>query len=199
MSGNATRYALALAPVLSLTAATAFGHPGHDGAGHGGFAAGLMHPLLGADHLLAMLAIGLWSVRQAGVSRRFMPLLVLGGMWLGAALAWGGLGLALPGVETGIAMSVLLAGVLIATLARLPGALGSTLVVGFMLFHGYAHGSELPHNASLVTYLLGFSLSTLAITWGGKTLGGWLMTRRTRWCRLLGAAIAVVGGVFALS
>ncbi|MHB0774421.1 HupE/UreJ family protein [Halomonas sp. WWR20] len=197
MSGNATRYALALAPVLVLTAATAFGHPGHDGAGHGGFMAGLSHPLLGVDHLLAMLAVGLWSARQAGVQRRFMPLLVLSGMWLGAALAWGGL--ALPGVETGIAMSVLLAGVLIATLTRLPNGLGGILVVGFMLFHGYAHGSELPHSASLVTYLLGFSLSTLAITWGGKALGGWLMNREARWSRLLGAAIAVLGGVFTLS
>ncbi|MCP1366346.1 HupE/UreJ family protein, partial [Halomonas sp. BBD48] len=151
----------------------------------------------GIDHLLAMLAIGLWSVRQQGSLRRFMPLLMLAGMWGGAALAWGGL--ALPGVETGIALSVLLAGVLVATLARLPSVLGGGLVAAFMLFHGHAHGSELPAEASLVTYLIGFSLATLAIAFAGKGVGALLQRCETRWVRALGAAIAAVGGAFALS
>lgn len=189
--------ALAVGPVAAFTAMTAFAHPGHDAAGHGGFIAGLLHPLLGLDHLLAMLAVGLWSVRQEGSLRRCMPLLMLAGMWGGAALAWGGL--AVPGVETGIALSVLLAGVLVATLARLPGALGGVLVAAFMLFHGHAHGSELPAGASLVTYLIGFSLATLAIAFIGKGIGAQLQRCETRWVRALGAVIATVGGVFALS
>ena len=158
-----------MAPVITLAAMSAVAHSGHDGAGHGGFLAGLLHPMLGLDHLLAMLAIGLWSVRQQGSLRRYMPGLMLAGMWGGAALAWNGL--ALPGVETGIALSVLLAGVLVATLTRLPGMLGGGLVAAFMLFHGHAHGSELPAGASLLTYLIGFSLATVAIAGVGKGLG----------------------------
>ncbi|WP_148255115.1 HupE/UreJ family protein [Aidingimonas lacisalsi] len=192
-----TRIALSLfIPLLALSG-LALAHPGHNGAGHGGFAAGVSHPFLGLDHLLAMLTIGLWSVRQGVTFRRWSPAAVLGGMWVGAGLAWGGM--ALPGVETGIALSVLLAGVLLATLVRLPTAVGGTLVVAFMLFHGHAHGSELPHGASLLTYLVGFSLATLAITYGGKALGAFLMSRGNRWMRAVGVAIAAVGSVFALS
>lgn len=191
-----TRLALSLCLPLMAVASLAWGHPGHEG-GHGGFAAGLSHPFLGLDHLLAMMAIGLWSVRQSGLFRTLSPLVVLLGMWAGAALAWSGI--ALPGVETGIALSVLLAGVLLAAMARLPSVVGAVLVVAFMLFHGHAHGSELPHGASLMSYLAGFSLATLAITYGGKALGGFLMTRRNGWVRALGVGIAALGSVFALS
>ncbi|TDX32722.1 urease accessory protein [Modicisalibacter xianhensis] len=190
-------WALAVAPVITLAAMSAFAHPGHDGAGHGGFQAGLLHPMLGVDHLLAMLAIGLWSVRQQGSLRRYMPGLMLAGMWGGAALAWNGL--ALPGVETGIALSVLLAGVLVAMLTRLPGMLGGGLVAAFMLFHGHAHGSELPAGASLLTYLIGFSLATVAIAVVGKGFGALLQRCETRWVRALGTTIAAIGGAFALS
>jgi urease accessory protein len=193
---NSHLWALAIAPIAALAAMTASAHAGHDAVGHGGFAAGLLHPLLGLDHLLAMLAIGLWSVRQQGSLHRFMPLIMLAGMWGGAALAWGGL--AVPGVEAVIALSVLLAGVLVATLARLPGALGGVLVAAFMLFHGHAHGNELPTGASLLTYLLGFSLATLAIAYAGKGFGALLQRCETRWVRALGAMIAAVGGAFAL-
>ncbi|MEC9483672.1 MAG: HupE/UreJ family protein [Halomonas sp.] len=193
---NSRFWALAVAPVVTLATMSAFAHPAHDGAGHGGFLAGLLHPMLGLDHLLAMLAIGLWSVRQQGSLRRFMPLLMLVGMWGGAAMAWSGL--ALPGVETGIALTVLLAGVLVATLVRLPGVLGGGLVTAFMLLHGHAHGSELPAGASLLTYLIGFSLATLAIAFAGKGIGALLHGCETRWLRALGSAIAVLGGMFAL-
>lgn len=194
---NSRVCALVVAPVVMLAAMSAAAHPGHDGAGHGGFLAGLLHPMLGVDHLLAMLAIGLWSVRQQGSLRRFVPGLMLAGMWGGAALAWNGL--PLPGVEIGIALSVLLAGVLVATLTRLPGMLGGSLVAAFMLFHGHAHGSELPAGASLLTYLIGFSLATVVIAVVGKGLGTLLQRCETRWVRALGATIAAIGGAFALS
>ena len=104
---------LLMATGLMVTATAASAHAGHD-AGTG-FTSGLLHPMLGLDHLLAMAAIGFWSVRQSATLKNSTPLFVIGGMVVGAGIAWGGL--SLPGVETGISLSVILAGILIATLA----------------------------------------------------------------------------------
>uniref|UniRef100_UPI003565E720 HupE/UreJ family protein n=1 Tax=Marinobacter sp. TaxID=50741 RepID=UPI003565E720 len=154
------------AAALLTASATAMAHSGH---AEGGFTSGLLHPMLGLDHLLAMAAIGFWSVRQSKHMKNATPAFVIGGMILGATLAWGGL--SLPGVETGITLSVLVAGILIATLAKLPTAVGGTLVGAFMLFHGFAHGAEMPAGATLAAYPTGFSISTLAITLVGRGLG----------------------------
>ncbi|MDR5902434.1 MULTISPECIES: HupE/UreJ family protein [Halomonas] len=186
-----------LAVGLLLTATLALAHPGHGEHTHGGFLSGLLHPLMGLDHLLAMAAIGVWSVRQGPLMRRGAPLFMIGGMLLGAMLALGGV--ALPGVEAGIIASVLLAGILIATLTRLPGAAGAALVALFMLFHGHAHGTEMPHGAALVSYMVGFLLATLAITVAGRGLGAWMQRADSRWLRLLGGAVAALGGALALS
>jgi urease accessory protein len=193
---TASRAALAAAPALLLIAGLAIAHPGHQHAHEGGFAAGLSHPLLGLDHLLAMLAIGIWCLRQSPAMRLGAPLLAAGGMLLGAGLAWGGL--AIPGVEFGIALSVLLVGVLIAALVKVPAALGAGVVVLFMLFHGHAHGSEMPHGASQLAYLAGFTLATLSITYAGRLLGSVLVKRESRLVRALGVAIAGAGAVFAI-
>lgn len=194
---HAIRMALCAVPLLLMMTGMAFAHPGHEGTSSTGFTAGLAHPLLGLDHLLAMAAIGLWSIRQSTPLRRVAPWLAAAGMLFGAGLAWGGL--AMPGVEAGIALSVLLAGVLIAALVKLPTVLGGALVVVFMLFHGHAHGNEMPHDASLMAYLAGFLLATLTITYAGRTLGGYLVARENRIVRVVGAAIASVGGFFALT
>ncbi|NIC06003.1 HupE/UreJ family protein [Billgrantia bachuensis] len=191
----ASRLALVASPALLLAAGLAMAHTGHDHAHGSGFAAGLTHPLLGLDHLLAMLAVGLWSVRQSRAFSLAAPLLAAGGMLLGAGLAWGGL--ALPGVELGITMSVLLAGVLIAALARVPVAVGAGVVVLFMLFHGHAHGSEMPHGASMLAYLTGFTVATLAITYTSRLAGGFLMQRENRIVRALGVALTAAGALFA--
>ncbi|MGQ4877146.1 HupE/UreJ family protein [Billgrantia sp. LNSP4103-1] len=191
---SASHLALAAAPVLLLTAGLALAHPGHEVSGSG-FAAGLTHPLLGLDHLLAMLAVGLWSLRQSRAFSTAAPWLAAAGMLLGAGAAWAGL--APPGVEFGVAVSVLLAGVLIAALVKVPALVGAGMVVLFMLFHGHAHGSEMPHGASMLAYLAGFTLATLAITYAGRLVGGFLMTREHRLVRLLGAAIATTGVLFA--
>ncbi|WP_218921683.1 HupE/UreJ family protein [Chromohalobacter japonicus] len=184
---------LALAPLALLFAGSALAHPGHMPHSHAGsFMAGLMHPLTGLDHLLAMAAIGLWSFRQADALRRAMPLLIALGMLAGASLAW--MGVPLLGVEFGIASSVLLAGVLLATLVRLPSVLGGMLVFAFILMHGHAHGSELAPGASALLYALGFVLTSVAITLAGRVLGEWLSRRDNRWLRGIGAAIAATGG-----
>lgn len=178
-----------LATVALLTAsATAMAHPGH---AEGSFASGLLHPMLGLDHLLAMAAIGFWSVRQRRALKNATPALALAGMILGAALAWGGL--SLPGVETGITASVLIAGILIATLAKLPTAVGGTLVGAFMLFHGFAHGAEMPEGATLVAYMTGFSIATLAITLAGRGLGTLMLKADNRFSQALGGVLAVAG------
>ncbi|MCC5883979.1 MAG: HupE/UreJ family protein [Halomonas sp.] len=192
---SSTRLALLTAPALILLAGLAVAHPGHDHVHGSGFAAGLAHPLLGLDHLLAMLAVGLWSLRQSRAFSLAAPILAAVGMLLGAGLAWSGF--ALPGVEFGIAMSVLLVGVLIAALVKVPAPVGAAVVVLFMLFHGHAHGNEMPHGASTLAYLAGFSLATLAITYAGRAAGVFLMVRENRILRVLGMAIAAAGALFA--
>lgn len=181
---------------LMLTATAASAHPGHGVLHtHNDFLSGLLHPMTGLDHLLAMAAIGFWSIRQSTAMKNGTPLFVVGGMMAGAALAWGGL--SLVGVEIGIAMSVLLAGILIATMAKLPTAVGGTLVALFMITHGYAHGTEMTAGASLMSYMAGFVIATLAITFVGRSLGTVMLKADNRITRALGGVVAVIGGVLA--
>jgi urease accessory protein len=160
-----------------------------------GFSSGLLHPMLGLGHLLAMAVIGFWSVRQSATLKNSTPLFVIGGMVVGAGIAWGGL--SLPGVETGISLSVILAGILIATLAKLPTAVGGSLFAAFMVFHGFAHGTEMPAGAALVAYLEGFSIATLALTFVGRGLGALMQKTDNRFDRELGGVAAGNGAVLA--
>lgn len=183
---------LLTAAALLTASSAAMAHPGH---ADGGFTSGLLHPMLGLDHLLAMAAIGFWSVRQSKHMKNATPAFVIGGMILGAMLAWSGL--TMTGVETGITFSVLVAGILIATLAKLPTAVGGTLVGTFMLFHGFAHGAEMPEGATLVVYLAGFSIATLAITMVGRGLGALMLKADSRFSRGVGGVLAVAGAYLA--
>ena len=183
---------LLTAAALLTASATAMAHPGH---AEGGFTSGLLHPMLGLDHLLAMAAIGFWSLRQSATMKNATPLFAIGGMILGALLAVGGLNL--PGVETGISLSVLVAGVLIATMTKLPTAVGGTLVAAFMVFHGFAHGTEMPAGAALASYLAGFTIATLALTFAGRGLGALMQKTDHRYGRVLGGAVAATGAFLA--
>ncbi|ASP46810.1 HupE/UreJ family protein [Cognaticolwellia beringensis] len=186
---------LMMSLALMLTTTAALAHPGHGADVQSSFLSGLLHPLMGLDHLLAMAAIGFWSIRQSAVMKRNAPLFVIGGMVLGATLAWGGLNLA--GIEMGIAMTVLLAGILIATMTKLPTVVGGTLVVMFMVTHGYAHGTEMAAGTSLLIYMAGFIIATLAITMIGRRLGTLMLNADNRISRALGGVVAVIGGVLA--
>lgn len=186
---------LLIATGLMLTATTAAAHTGHGAHAESGFLSGLLHPMLGLDHLLAMAAIGFWSVRQSNTMKNATPLFVIGGMIVGAGLAWGGL--SLPGVEMGITFSVLVAGILIATLAKMPTAVGGSLVGAFMLFHGFAHGTEMPAGAMLAAYLVGFSIATLAITLVGRGLGSLMLRADSRFSRGAGGVVTLVGAYLA--
>ncbi|GGB79881.1 urease accessory protein [Marinobacterium zhoushanense] len=183
------RHALTLCTLaaLSLSPSLAFAHTSTGT----GLASGLLHPLMGADHLLAMLAIGVWAALQPGQMRFAIPgalmLALLAGF--GAALS----GFALPMVEGGIALSVLLLGILITTMVRLPASAALLLTALFALFHGFAHGHEA--SGSLTLFAVGF-MATSAILHFGGSLAGHHLRALPILTRSAGAAIAVSGLIF---
>ena len=172
---------------LILLPTFAHAHPGHDA---GSFSQGFAHPLLGLDHLLAMLAIGLWAVQLGGRALWLVPASFVAAMAAGGAL--GVAGLNLPLMEQGIVASVLILGLLVAAAVRLPLVASVALVALFSVFHGFAHGSEMPANAQGLFYSLGFVLATALLHASGIAAG--LMTRRlaqSRWIQAAGGAIAL--------
>ena len=142
----------------------------HVGTGEtGGFLHGLTHPVSGLDHICAMLAVGLWAAQTGGRSIWAVPLTFVSVMALGGMLPL--LGIGLPFVEQGIALSVLLLGVLIAASVRLPLWLSGSMVGLFALWHGHAHGTEMPALASGIEYVLGFMLATVLLHVVGISFG----------------------------
>lgn len=184
-----TRSALA-ALALATASGAAFAHPGHESAS---FFTGFAHPLGGLDHLLAMLAVGLYAAHQPGATRWMLPAGFVLAMLAGAGL--GALGVALPAVEAGIAASVLVLGLLIALAARLPLAASLPLVAAFALFHGHAHHAEMG-GASLVTYATGFALATALLHGAGYAIAHWMPQTRAGNAirRVAGLVVAGVGG-----
>ncbi|TVO68742.1 HupE/UreJ family protein [Denitromonas ohlonensis] len=178
-----------LALVLAGGAGSAMAHGGHAG-GH--FAAGLAHPFGGVDHLLAMLAVGVYATRQSGRARWGLPLGFVVAMLCGAGLA--ALGVVLPAVEGGIGVSVLVMGLLIALAVKLPVSVALPLVGVFALFHGYAHVADMG-GASLLSYVVGFVVATAVLHGAGYALGGWMPASRVAMAvkRVLGGVMAGVG------
>ena len=168
----------------------------HDGTGlAGGFLSGFLHPLSGPDHLLAMVSVGLWG---AFLGR---PLVIALPVIFPALMAVGGvLGMAhapMPPVEIGIALSVLVLGVAIAGAIRAPVWAASLIVAVFAIFHGYAHGRELPSAADPIGYSVGFVLATGLLHVAGIGLG--LLNTRPGGMvatRSMGGLIALAGGYF---
>ena len=137
-----------------------------------------------------MIAVGLWAAQQGGRALWAVPAAFVGAMLMGGGLAGvGGVGGGLPQVETAIALSVLVLGFLIATRRQGGTTAGMLLTAGFALFHGYAHGLEMPQAASSVGYALGLVLATLCLH--GMGVAGSLIGRRAT--QLAGAGIAVSG------
>lgn len=175
-----------LAALLPL-AATAHTGPLHThGAG-----AGFLHPFTGLDHLLAMLAAGLWAAQLGGRARWALPL-AFAGMAATGLLA-GLAGLRLPGVEALVLASVAALGLVLAGAARWPWAAGVMLAAAFAFAHGLAHGQELPAPAASLGYGAGFVGGTAALLAAGLGLGT-LAAREgaRRWVRAAGAGIALV-------
>jgi urease accessory protein len=189
---------LPLATLAALLALPAAAHA-HVGVGSThGFAHGFEHPLFGLDHLLAMIAVGLWAAQVGGRALWAVPTTFVGVMALGGAL--GMMGVPVPFIEPGIAASVLILGLLIAFAVRMPLAAAVPLVGLFAIFHGHAHGAEMPENASGAAYAVGFMLATAALHGVGIGLG-MAIQRFTAApvIRFAGAAIAVAGVYVALS
>ncbi len=156
---------------------------------------GFIHPFTGLDHLLAMVAVGLWAAQQSNRARWLIPMSFVSVMALGG---WLGMkGIAFSGVETGIALSLLVLGGFIAMKARFTTA-GSIAVVGFFaLFHGYAHGHEMPASVGAAAFSSGFIAATILLHLVGMALGSWLqLNSRQPLLRLSGAVIALCSVFF---
>lgn len=158
-----TRLALMFTLLLPLAALA------HTGSGHvAGFGAGFLHPFLGWDHLLAMVAVGIWAAQLGGRMAWLLPVTFILALLLGATLGAGGM--ALPYIEMGILLSVLALGALI-SLALKPHALpGVALVALFALAHGHAHGTEIPVALDGIGYGAGMALGTALLMAAGFSL-----------------------------
>lgn len=154
---------------------------------------GFMHPFLGIDHLLTMLAVGLWSAQQGGNRLWQLPSAFLGMMLFGAVA---GTQLPLPEIETGILGSVLILSLMLMLAVRLPVMLNILLVGFFALFHGYAHGAEMPASLSVLSFSGGFLASTAILLSVGIGLGTWLRSQHyDLMLRISGLAITITGGL----
>jgi urease accessory protein len=182
-----------IAPVaagFALMTSPAFAHT--FGAWGAGFPQGFMHPMMGADHMLAMTGVGFWAGRLGGRATWVVPLSFVAAMVLGGALGLSGL--QLPMVEFGIAGSIVLLGVLIALRSRLPMMVSSGTVGAFAIFHGIAHGAEAPEAASPVLYCLGFLLATALLHAVGIGLAHLSSRVQLKGLdRMIGAGTAVLG------
>jgi urease accessory protein len=167
----------------------------HSGSVSGGLIGGLSHPLFGPDHVAAMVAVGLWGAFLGPPAMFVLPVVFPLVMAMGGVLAI--LGVPLPGVEIGIAVSAAILGMMVALAACPPLWIAAVLVGAFAIFHGHAHGAELPPGADAVAYSAGFVVAT-----GMLHLAGIAFGLLSRWpagriaVRSAGGAIAVAGLMF---
>ena len=179
--------------MLTCAALPAMAHTG--GGVVGGFSAGFMHPLSGVDHILAMVAVGIWGAFLGRPAIWVLPVVFPLVMAFGGAL--GVMGVPLPGTETGIALSSLVLGSMVALGKRPPLWVAGVIVGTFAIFHGHAHGVELPGAADPVAYSLGFVIATGLLHLSGIAIG-----ELTRWkvgrvvVRFTGVGIAAGGVAF---
>lgn len=198
--GRGRRYSLlswrslAIAACVSIAPDSASAHL--ESGALGGFQSGFTHPIIGIDHLLAMLAVGIWGAQMGGRSVWALPvtfpLIMAAGGILGMS------GIMLPYVESGIALSVFVLGLAILFAWKAPEWAALLLIAFFAVFHGYAHGVELPSAVDPASYSIGFIVATGVIHIAGIGIG-LLLGRpwKGRLSRSLGGAIALTGLYFA--
>jgi urease accessory protein len=168
----------------------------HDGVGAaGGFASGFLHPINGLDHVAAMVAVGLWGAFLGAPAIWILPIVFPLVMAFGAVL--GIVGVPLPAVELGIAASAVILGVMVAIAAQPPLWVAGFIVGVFAVFHGHAHGTELPVAASALAYAVGFVIGTgflhlIGISFGLATRWPWGLPA----VRAAGGVIALAGAAF---
>jgi urease accessory protein len=188
-----TAFRLFVTAALLFAPSVAFAHPGH---GEGGsLLAGLIHPLSGVDHLLAMTAVGLFAAHLGGRALWAVPATFVAAMALGGI--FGAAGVSLPFAETAIALSVLVFGLVIYSGMAPPVFAAMVLVGTFAIFHGHAHGAEMPVDGSGLLYGAGFMVATALLHGFGITLGlatYWFDERpRRRAMQSCGAALGLIG------
>jgi len=180
--------------LILLAGSSAFAHTGSPSAD---FVGGFSHPLFGPDHIAAMLGVGLWGAFLGQPAIFILPVVFPLVMAAGGVI--GILGLHVPAVEVGIAFSAIVIGAMVAIAARPPFALAAVLVGMFAVFHGYAHGAELPPGANALSYFLGFVVATGMLHLAGISFG-----LLARWpagrivVRAAGGTIAIAGVLFLL-
>jgi urease accessory protein len=166
--------------VLALAASATYAHP-LEVMGTG-FGAGFGHPFLGLDHLAAMIAVGVWAAQAGWRPVWGVPLVFMTVMAFGAVLAF-----------AGIAASVLVLGLLIAAAVRLPATAGAAIVAVFAVFHGHAHGSEIPQALAPWLYAAGFLLATAVLHATGIVAGRQWTARQPWLARTAGLALSAGG------
>jgi urease accessory protein len=190
---TALRIGLALTATCAATAASA-----HTGAGAtDGFAAGLLHPVLGLDHALAIVAVGVWAGLLGGRALWAWPAAFIGLMVAGSMLGLSGT--ALPGAEIGVALSAVVLGAAVAFRPPLAIRTGALLCGAFALFHGHAHGAELPPGSNPLTYIAGFTLATAMLHAAGLDLGLALTRGPSPWLPRLAGGMVAAGGLVLLA
>ena len=183
---------LLLSLIFTLGAAAA---QAHTGLPEGGFASGFTHPILGWDHVIAMVAVGLWGAFLGAPAIWALPVVFPMVMAVGGAL--GILGVPLPAVETGIALSGGVLGLLVAFAVRAPLWVAGMIVGVFAVFHGHAHGTELPQAANPLAYGIGFVIATGLLHLVGIGFGFLTASPAGRIAvRGIGVLIAAMGGAY---
>jgi urease accessory protein len=195
MTTHRERLAIFVATAFLLVVPTCSPAFAHTGSGSGGFVGGFLHPVFGPDHLVAMVAVGLWGAFLGPPAIWLLPivfpLVMAGGGVMGI------LGVPLPGVEIGIAISAIVLGLMVALAARPPLWVAAVLVGAFAIFHGHAHGGELPPGTDAVAFSVGFVVATGMLHLTGIAFGllaRWPAGRLT--VRAAGGAIALAGLAF---
>ncbi len=178
-----------LAAALVLVASGAVAHEAADAGG--GFVTGLLHPVLGWDHVAAMVAVGLWGAFLGTPAVWVLPVAFPLVMALGGAA--GVAGVPLPAVETGIATSAVVIGLAVAMAARPPLWVAAVVVGFFAVFHGHAHGAEMPQAADPLAYAAGFVIGTGLLHLAGIGFGALAGSRTGT------LAVRTVGGLIALA
>jgi urease accessory protein len=181
--------AVVSAALLTGAVTPAFAHM--DAGPTSSFAAGFGHPLSGLDHMTVMIAVGLWAALKGGKAIWAWPAAFVAVMLAGGVL--GMLHVPVPFVEPSILASVVALGLLVALAVDLPVSAGVAIIGVFALFHGYAHGAEVPENAAGLEYMGGFALATIILHGVGVTAGLGLGLKLRSLVRAAGAACAAVG------
>ncbi len=188
-----TRSSIAALPLLFIASAAL----AHTGGPVGGFASGFEHPISGWDHVIAMVAVGIWGAFLGKPALWVLPVIFPLVMAFGGAL--GVIGVPVPMIETGIALSGIVLGLLIAFSVRAPLCVAGLIVGVFAIFHGHAHGTELPSAANPFAFGIGFVIATGLLHLGGIGFGFLIGSKAGRIVvRATGAVIALVGGAFLL-